>query len=509
MPTISQLPSAVPPVGSDTIFPCDVTPGSTPVTKSASLAQIVAAVGANAVSYTCPMPTGFNWDNTHFPITVSVYNPPGVGRAVGVVSVTPESLFDSFSTARSAPSATYYVSTTGNDSNSGLTSGTPFATLNKAVLTANAGGVPTMIRVAPGFYYRTSGVLGISTTVDVAWMADGGRVTVSGGDNFTAPSHDGTFTNTYSWARANVDKVLDTKQLNRYGNYGELVNVATAAICNVTPNSFASVSGTLYVNRADGAQPTTSNTIVLLSAGTVSGLPYVRTATNVFVGGINPGNGFDVQGASQNGAMDIYIASPTATQHVCVVKDSSFKYAGGIVNVAPRGVSVDSFNGLTALFNCRADANATDAFNFHNSNAANGEYFICVNCTGFDNGRNPNTSNNGWTSHDNVVGIDVAGYYDGNRGGSCRSINTAQGWLVGTYVKNDQGDIAFGGSIPPTAFQVDNTAVYWLESPKVDMPGSTNGYVVNGVGTAIHLRNAWPTGTTNSGSGTIDTPTSW
>ncbi|MGG2368007.1 DUF1565 domain-containing protein, partial [Salmonella enterica] len=74
------------------------------------------------------------------------------------------------STVQTSPAATYYVAATGSDSNNGTSSGTPFATLSKAITTANTGGVATKIYMASGTYYRASlpGSTPVYPAVDLA-----------------------------------------------------------------------------------------------------------------------------------------------------------------------------------------------------------------------------------------------------------------------------------------------------------------------------------------------------
>jgi hypothetical protein len=133
-------------------------------------------------------------------------------------------------------------------------------------------------------------------------------------------------------------------------------------------------------------------------------------------------------------------------------------------------------------------------------------YFLLVNCDGCDmGGRNlGSTSDNFFTSHDfNIVGIDIAGYSLNARGGSCRSVQYAQGWLVGTLVVNDLGDVMNGGVQPPTAFQTDNSATYWLDSCTANMQAGTRSIYTSAATATINYRNFSPTSGSIGGTGTV------
>lgn len=441
------------------------------------------------------MPGSLGWDTTHFPLSItSISDIIGSPRSVAAVSVTPEGLFDAVSTARSAPGATYYVDvSTGNDANAG-TSGSKFKSIWKAIVAANAAAVPTKIIVTAGTYFRTNGPWynggsGTTPTVDIAFIADGGRVITGTFDPPGTPSRDATYVNTYSYAVASVNRVCDMANLNRFGNYNELTNVSTAALCNVVPDSWSLVAGTLYINRRDQQAVTNNNTRVYRPSTKCF---FFTNAVSAYLGGTTPGDGFDCEGGSDTGVLHYATSTPGTTRHVVAVRDSAFRYGGGITDTGTRGVSVDSLYGLAAFFNCRADANQTDGFNFHNTYTAGNVNALTVNCTGHDNGRAGQVSNNGWTSHEDYKGIDVAGYYSGNRGGTMRSINTSKSWLVGTAVENDMGDKhTASGAVNPTAVRVDDTAVYWCDRVRINMPAGTYGYYAAS-GATIHKRNCWP-----------------
>lgn len=423
----------------------------------------------------------------------------------GDVGITPEALFDLFSTARSAPAQTYYVATTGNDSTGQGTEALPWLSIHKAVTVANARGLPAKISVAAGEYVRANNPSNGNTvlpTVDLAFIATGGRVVTGTFDTFTNPTADVTYTDTYSAVLTNVDRIMDRTLIDRFGNITDLVLVGSEAICNRTPNSwfYATGTNTYYINRADGAAPTATNTRIYRSSVATF---RATSPVSIFFGGATAVDGWDMEGAHSGGIL-VYAPTTTPTTNKAVVcSNSSFRYGGGRVHTAAPGVGVNSVHGIAAFFNCRADADWTDGFNFHNTASATAvNHILTVNCSGNDSGRGSAASCNGWTCHEDVVAIDVAGVYRGNRGGSVRDIDTSKAFLVGTVIANDLGDVALGGSITPTAIRTDNTAVIYADGAVLDMPAGTLGLDAQS-GTSIFHRNMGPFRCANRATGTI------
>lgn len=476
--------------------------------KDSSGRRLDAYTPVSGSAQAATIPAGLGWDAA-YPLSISLTDLPGTSRGFGAVDKTPEQLFDAVSTARTAPGATFYVATGGSDANNGTTSGTPVKSIWKAIEKANTANVPSKILVGPGTYYRSNNIWSTGATgyptVDIALIADGGRVITGSFDAAGTPTKDATHTNTYSWAVANCNKVVDMANLDRHGNFTELKYVPTAAECNVIPNSWALVSGTLYVNRADRQAVTTATTRIYRPA--TNGVA-LRKAVNFYMGGTSGNDGWDVEGGNQIGVFDITVNpanNPYTGKFVCVVKNSTFKYGGGATDIYTRAVSVEGWNGLAAFFNCRGDAAQTDGFNFHNVYAAASMNVLTVNCTGYDNGRYPQPSCNGWTAHEDVKGIDVAGHYVDSHGGTVRNINTSRMLAVGTWCAGDFGDVPYGGSVPPTAFRMDDSAQLWADRTKATGAAGGYGYFTGSGTAAIHRRNAWPTPSPDHGAGTFDT----
>ena len=422
----------------------------------------------------------------------------------GDVGISAEALFDRFSVARKSPLATFYVNVgTGADGNNGLTPGTAKKTIGAAIVAANTAAVASQIIVAAGDYNRTNGFYQGGTgapAVDIAFIASG-LVTTGTWDDYATPSADATFTNTYSFALANANRVIDLTQIDRFGNYLELTPVSTPAICNRTPNSWVINAGTIYLNRADGAQPTQATTRIYRA--NVDNM-RVTNPVNIFLGTADDNSLWDFQGG-QVGCVRYNPSTKPAVNKAFVVKRANFRYGGGSTNTTGNGVAVDSVHGIAAFFKCQADANWSDGFNFKNAlTPSTRGYCMTVNCGADDNGRGASQSNNGCTSHNDVTGLDVCGIYEGNRGGTYRSIDTTISWAVSPVVKDDFGDLWAGGTIQPTMFRADNSARVYVTDPNLDIKGTGFRFYA-AAGAYIAVNNAIPSRFTDFAGGTIDT----
>src|SRR6185503_171044 len=139
----------------------------------------------------------------------------------------------------------------------------------------------------------------------------------------------------------------------------------------------------------------------------------------------------------------------------------------GTVTTTGNCTSVHSYNGIVAYFNVQANKCWADGFNAHNDLTLTGgtaaTSILTVNVAAFDNGRGTSQSNNCLTNHEDVKMVDIGAWCWGNHGGSIRNINATTGYVLGAFVQMDMGDIVYGGTQPPTAFRVDNTAVLYVD----------------------------------------------
>lgn len=457
------------------------------------------------------VPAGLGWDNSAYPLTLATTYVPG-GRPHGTAGLTPESAFDAVSTARTAPTNTYYVDVTGFDTTGTGAVGAPFRSIWKAVAAGNTAAAPYKVIVkgyGDGALYPrgnnpwNNNGTGITPTQDVAFIADG-RVSTGTFDllsTLTVTAADATYTMCATvTSLSSVERVLDVTKTNRFGNYVELLNVASPARCNATPGSWHHTGTTLYINRGDGITPTDTNT--RFTRPGVKCFRFDSPTKNVYIGGLNGNSGFDCVGGGQaGGPLEAYPSPAMTADKVLAVSNSTFRYAGGTTYPGARGVSIESWRGLVVLSNVRADANYTDGLNFHNVLAVAHPYVLTVNCSARDNGRSGGQSCNGLTLHEDVIAVDVAGRYQESHGGAVRNINSSKHLLAGTVIEDDLGDVvlAGGGSMPPTAVRADDTAEIWCDRTRVVMPPGTAAYTARGTAT-VRKRGCVPVAAPDDGN---------
>jgi hypothetical protein len=425
-----------------------------------------------------------------------------MARPHGECSLTPEAAFDSVSTARTAPGKVIYVDpVSGSNGNAG-TQAFPVKALFQAIALANASGVPTKVMAKGGLYIRGNNFSnnGGDATVDIAFVAYQGRATVTTSDEFSAIA-DATNTNAYTQtvAAATVNKVVDLTSRTTDGGYTELVNVPTIALCNTTPGSWSHEGTVLSIHRQDGVAVTHGNTRAY--RGRTRNFQITR-AVNLYFGGEFGNDGFDLEGGSSLGVIDVRPATVSPTQKVLALSNLTARYGGGKIDAqAGRGVSVDGWHGLAIAKNVSADFNQTDGFNLHATAAVAFSGLLTINCDAVDNGRLGGSSCNSHTLHEDAIGIDVCSRFERGHGGTIRNIGTSRALYAGTYIADDRGDtyLAGGGTLPPAAVRIDESAKAWCDSTRTVMPAGGTEYATSVSTAKIFKRNTWPTRTPDSG----------
>lgn len=415
------------------------------------------------------VPAGFNFDFSRLPGTLAVFkNLEGsIGWRYDETALIPES-------CKTAPlSRIIHVSTTGNDSNTGI--GTyigDFSNAKRKIISAvTAGNLLSdgyQIIIAPGTYARLDGFHS-STTSKPVWVRGWCNSTATRPLSTTAEdvtwTLDATYTNCYKASRPSALRAIDlTAARDQFGNYSELSRQSSAALCNTTPGSWYTDGTSVYVRRLDGAAPNFSNTHVLLNTPWIHG---ASPAMDIYISDMEFMGGY----ADLN-------AGPTYT---FAAVDCRFSYQGGEEKytdaITLLGVKIGVF------IRCEAVAAMKDGFNAHESAGGHDPQMLTLDCTSYGCGWIGHTSNNGWTTHNGIVAIDVNGSYHNTRGALIACVNDGtQAWLVGTRCYQSLGD----GTVLPTNFLFDNLGEFWLDSctgkdSHIDV--SSNG------GAVIHLRN--------------------
>ena len=429
------------------------------------------------------------------------------GACVASVGKSPLEVFNLVSSAVTAPDATYYVATNGSDANNGLSRGAAFATLSRPVVVAKAAGYTKIkVIVAAGEYPRFANPTAggsIVIDIDTAWFAENGRVRTGTWDAYSPPSVDATYPNTYSWTLSSVARVCDLLTVDADANYLDLTNVTTAALCNITPNSWALEGGKLYVRRRDGVAVMRDNTRVFRSSS--GNLRMTGASVNLYVGGLTGADGFDFEGGDSGGPVTINPTALPFTKKCASIENATMKYGGGVGQPDARGITINSYDGLVFLKNCYLARNITDGVNVHNQTvpmAAARVTCVTLNCTAQNNG-GAQVSCQPYTLHEDVLGVDFASNLFDGYGGGIRNINASVMWAAGTVIANDRGDrTAPGGALTPTAVRLDDTARLWLDTALIRQNQGYELYAAS-AGTAIYIRNMLPSRAPNSGAGAI------
>lgn len=316
----------------------------------------------------------------------------------------------SFDLAALAPQGkAYYVATTGNDGNDGLTAGAPLRKLATAIGKADV----VVIYVAAGDYGFTNGN-GITTvTKNLAIIATGGRVNLGQWAEGLSYSLD-TPTNPNTWkvTRSNVGAVYDKAHPDANGDWQKLTARASAAEVEANPGSWYTDGTSLWVRLSDGRQPDARVHAIFSSVGRSF---WVNGAVTVYLEGI------DLEGGWAEGCLQVS-ATAGPNSPTLYAKNCSFKYSAG------HGVSNQ---GATTYFqNCLAARHVDDGFNYHVAQNVL-PLAVEIDCVGRDNGAEGDIDN-GSTMHDGGVVVRLSGRYMRNVGRNVHDIgNGTKSWNLG------------------------------------------------------------------------------
>jgi hypothetical protein len=443
---------------------------------------------AGALPRAISVPLGLGWNQTNYPIAPTVTLPLG-GQRVGSAGYDP---FTSPAYLAAVNGPQYYVSSTGNNTNNCLTAATACASITYVVGLANAGAVPATINI---YKSNSSGILGrvasqwttsAKPTVDLVVRSVNGR-SILGVFDSAVWTTNATYSNVSQTTRSSVLRVVDPARIDRFGLYTEYGKVTSLLACSQTPGTWYTDGTTLYVNpfagesAADQTIRTYLNVPLWTYTPTVSATPLV----NLFI------DGLDFEGGSDSNFLIGVTASAAVPQKTLAIRNSSFRYGGGGLT-GSGAVYINGWSGLVYIANSDASAGWSDLLNFHNTIPTFASmYVITVNCSGSDAGRGGFNivSNNAWTAHDSgLVGIDIAGIYQGARGRTFHIVGTSKALAVGTVARDSIGDIGNGGAYQPAEFAAgDGTtgiAELWLDS--VDArPSSSAGVTLIADGAGI------------------------
>ncbi len=309
----------------------------------------------------------------------------------------------------------YFVRHTGgSDANDGLTYGTAYSSITKALQQVDV----DEIILQPGDYNRYKAAIGNHTlTRDIAITVLGnGKARLLG----SAPDLVWTLTGGYSATyEAGIDintlgeAVADESIIDDLGDFLAHKHVNTIAECEATPASWYSDGVKLYVHCFDDRQPDTMIHAWRETSFFFEGGAYSVWAKNIeFLGIQNVG----CRGVIEN-------VPPTFYGLNC-----KFKYSQSSGPPLGGGGGFRSEGAYTFLVNCEAARNRYDGFNYHKYTGVTPAINACqgleLNCIGRHNGTTALGNNNGSTMHDAGSILRIGGEYFENEGPNVVDVHT-------------------------------------------------------------------------------------
>lgn len=387
---------------------------------------------------------------------------------IGGFTITPS--FDLQTYANIPNLKTYYVSTTGNDSNTGLDWDNAFRTVTKA-LSNNSYDVDKTY-VAAGYYFRNQSGAGINPQKSMQIIGIGNVYLTPDCRNEV-----GAFSLVDNHYEASVSRnimdVWDASVPDGYSEDVRLTKKTSIAEVDATPGSWFNdtTADIVYIKTLDSREPDENiryyeglNPIDFIADNRVLYLENIN-----YMGGLSTAKW---QNNSATGGTKVY------------AKDCTFKYSysGDVVDI----------DGLSEciLQNCTASKSITaDGFSYH---AKNGVVVnaIEIDCEAYDCG--DATTDQGSTMHDAGNIVRVNGEYHHTRGQCIADVGASQAWLLGTYMHDAEST----GANDDGYYLGNAGANAWLDECTI----SVDGYdLVTETDTNIYVRNLTSGGSNNIG----------
>jgi len=327
----------------------------------------------------------------------------------------------------------YFVSTSGNDANDGLTLATAFRKISTAVQQPDV----DVIWLSNGMFNRDYGFNGIAPARSMSIMALPGAIPIITTHSNLTWTLETDKTYTYKATRSLVTRVLDSNTIAENGDYLEYTLKTSVDEVEVTPGSYYTDGATIWVHRTDGAIPDTSIWCLLSTRnfGHQGGCQFYLEGLT-FLGG--------------NYVCDIENTALGETTTALYARSCKFKYGRRDAN-AFQCYGANQVH----LDHCEVAVTGADGFNYHAGNGVIPKV-LEVGCKGRDVGTNGTHQCS--TAHDGVTIIRLNSEYY-NAYGSCVTDITAgtKSWMLGCY--------CHGGGLEDMAFQ-DGTA--WLDGCRTD-----------------------------------------
>ncbi len=360
-------------------------------------------------------------------------------------------------TRRATTSATRWIATTGNDSNSGLVEGSPKRSLWSALIAA--GSTPTTFMIKAGTYDWDYSWAGQTQAADFNLIGYGGRVRISTQPTGLSWSSVGSGAYSTTFATAPYG-VVDETNVDAYG-VGTWLTQQASVVAVQASGGWYWTATTLTVKTFDGRAPDSSLWAFPSSASKwsmrINGAAVTACVENIdFVGG--------------------YRAEINAVGQFTAI-DTTFSYS-----------EFHAFHGVACteaqLWRCRAIGakgvgGGADGFGYQVGWAK----CLEVDCDGLSNGWDGADINNGSTSHGGIV-IRCGGRYLNNQGPNVADVASGKSVTFGAMIGASRGV----WSSQSTNVTGDGaTGEIWLADCYLDGAGTQDLYTFN-AGSKIYTR---------------------
>ena len=338
---------------------------------------------------------------------------------------------------------TVYVNITRtDDSGSGNQWSSAKKYLSSAITAANAKAGPTRIFVMAGVYPKFAAFGSANAAVlpnkKISIEAVYGRAICGAFDALTWAKTGGQ-TNVYEAARSTAQTAYNPLILDQFGDYAPYTYQTSIANVDANPGSWYTDNTTVYLHAHDSTPVNNLNSRVYYDNYGA----FITTTNDLYIAG------FDFEG----GKAPLTITGGTNNKVVTV--DCTGKYGAAGARSVMTGRDGFQILGckIWAAWDCQASSNSKDGFNVHKEGSTI-PVALTVRCKGYKNGTLVTSlSNNGYTLHDGVIGVDLGGEYYYSYGTSSGHVSddtlayhfgTRVGYTVGDTMRSS-GTINYGG----------------------------------------------------------------
>lgn len=399
------------------------------------------------------VPAWFDW--------TPLFNVRKVG-SIYVPSITPGALLP-------PTSVTMYVSSTGSNANNGST----IALAKRSIANAYNAGATTIIGADTSGvvdYTRTNGFEGLTLANRHLIITSLGATMIIG--RFEPPSaltwvQDGTYSNVYTCTRSTTVTARDRAEVDADGNLYLHVSRASIADVAANPGSINISGSSVSVSRLNGQAP--GSDILLFLSG-----------NNGLINATMAGKTLWVDEHVEFWGGDAALATSGLS-----VADGTRIVASGVK--AKYATNASTGNGFSLsnlaeayLFNCNAEANNLDGFNYHYAGGGKG-FALEETCIGRNNGVSAG-SHQGSSAHEEARIVRMNGLYIGNAAEQVKEIDTAQSWNLGCRASGGDHNWESAGSAIMT---LDDCTSDGSSLGDIDVVAPSTMYLRNFVGDSV------------------------